>query len=553
MHGIRLALATVSLLAAALLAPGAAWAADEGDLDESFGAGGVVATALGADKAPGFGVATDAQGRVLVAGYRKEGTTKEAIVSRFRADGGLDAGFGSGGVVVLPFGPENAEAVAVAVDSAGRIVVAGQGYDSGTHLYRFAVARLAADGGLDPTFGEAGVARIGRTDDDLFTESMAIDSQGRIAVGGFGLTDGLANDKFVVARLDRNGDLETGFGDEGFAIATFAGSNDRAHSIAVDSQDRIVAAGFSESGDREVAVARFTSGGQLDPSFDIDGRAFYNGGGMEEANGVAVDSQDRPVIAGRVESDHFAVARLEADGYPDPSFGSAGVSVAPLGEIAYGVAIDPQGRIVAAGRNTPGFEVARFLADGELDEGFGSGGGTQTVIGGGSIARALALDGAGRAVLAGESYGSDALALARYLNAPRTTIVSGPQGLTQYPGARFEFGSPDSPSGFQCSLDGASFSSCSSPSAYGSLADGAHSFRVRAVGITGRVVDPTPAARSFTVDLTPPATTLTGHPGAVTHSRTVEFTYTSDDAAATSARSTARSSSARAATWSSAT
>ena len=91
-------------------------------------------------------------------------------------------------------------------------------------------------------------------------------------------------------------------------------------------------------------------------------------------------------------------------------------------------------------------------------------------------------------------------------NAPETQIDSGPSGTTNDAGPSFTFSSPDNSASFQCRLDSnnaADWASCSSPKAYSSLADGTHTFEVRAVDTAGNP-DPTPASRTFTVDTNAP-------------------------------------------------
>ncbi len=111
---------------------------------------------------------------------------------------------------------------------------------------------------------------------------------------------------------------------------------------------------------------------------------------------------------------------------------------------------------------------------------------------------------------------------------PRTTITSGPSGTTSDPTPTFAFASNEPGSTFQCRLDGAPFASCSSPKTLGPLADGAHTFRVRATDRAGNS-DPTPAARTFTVaasgggDTTPPQTTIKKKPPKKTAKRTARF------------------------------
>ena len=100
-------------------------------------------------------------------------------------------------------------------------------------------------------------------------------------------------------------------------------------------------------------------------------------------------------------------------------------------------------------------------------------------------------------------YTHGKLALAPAATAPETTIVTGPSGTTSSRSAAFTFTSTPSGATFECALDSATFTACASGQAYSALADGVHSFQVRAKNATG--TDPTPAARTWTVDGTAPA------------------------------------------------
>jgi MYXO-CTERM domain-containing protein len=94
---------------------------------------------------------------------------------------------------------------------------------------------------------------------------------------------------------------------------------------------------------------------------------------------------------------------------------------------------------------------------------------------------------------------------------PDTTIVSGPPSLTNATSATFDFSSPEAGATFECSLDGAAFTSCSDPVTFTGLSDGAHTLQVRARDAAG-TVDASPASYSWTVDTVAPAVPVVASP-----------------------------------------
>ncbi|MBK8293427.1 MAG: hypothetical protein IPK93_01110 [Solirubrobacterales bacterium] len=91
--------------------------------------------------------------------------------------------------------------------------------------------------------------------------------------------------------------------------------------------------------------------------------------------------------------------------------------------------------------------------------------------------------------------------------APVTTIDSGPTGTITTNEAAFTFSSSEAGSSFECGIDGGDLSPCSSPKSYSGLSDGPHRFAVRAIDEAGNT-DLSEVARVFTVDTTPPDTTI---------------------------------------------
>jgi glycosidase len=115
---------------------------------------------------------------------------------------------------------------------------------------------------------------------------------------------------------------------------------------------------------------------------------------------------------------------------------------------------------------------------------------------------------------------------------PMTSLVSTPPLLTNSASANFSFSSSKSGSTFQCSLDNAAFTSCSSPANYSGLSDGNHNFKVRAVDGSGNL-DPNPASYSWTIDTTPPVATITTKPAALTSSQSASFSFSSNETGST--------------------
>jgi uncharacterized delta-60 repeat protein len=350
------------------------------------------------------------------------------------APGDLDTSFGTDGKVTTDIRSGNDFGQAVAFDSQGRVVVAGYSYNGSDD--DFTVVRYTSAGVLDTSFGSGDgkvATDIGTSTD--YGRAVAVDSQDRVVVAGH--THNAYNagiDRFAVARYTSAGVLDTSFGTDGIVTTLHGQINDEAHAVVIDSQDRIVVAGYSYSApERLFVVARYTSAGVLDTSFSVDGRVLTSiGPSSDTGRAVAVDSQDRVVVAGYSllgTYTDFAVARYTASGWLDSTFGTDGTLMTDFdsGSIDYGraVVVDSQDRIVVAGYSNNGgnddFAVARYTASGWLDSTFGTDGKVTTDFDSGSIdyGRAVAVDSQDRVVVAGQSHnGSDFdFAVVRYTSA----------------------------------------------------------------------------------------------------------------------------------------
>ena len=239
-------------------------------------------------------------------------------------------------------------------------------------------------GQLDPSFGEAGIARVsfGGDDDGSYFDLDVVDD--RIIAAGWG-AGGLGAIRFRLARLTDAGALDPTFGEDGRVTTGWAQSTaDAVYANAVGRQQggRIVAMGWRDQfrgASANVAMAGYLADGSLDRDFGDGGRSLLDLGGEERILDGLVLPDDRIVVVGQ-RDDHLVVARATADGLLDRDFGDGGHRLVGIGRSseAGGVVVDPLGRIVVAGSANIGGQhdmvLVRFTAGGDIDQSFGEGG-----------------------------------------------------------------------------------------------------------------------------------------------------------------------------------
>jgi uncharacterized delta-60 repeat protein len=337
----------------------------DGSLDLTFDNDGRVVTNFGTGNDVALGVAIQADGKIVAAGFSNSGGNDDFALARYNPAGSLDPSFDGDGRVVTDLGGNFEQAFGVAIQADGKIVAAGFS-DSGANPQNFALARYNPDGSLDPSFdGDGGVVTdFGAFD---FPHAVAIQGDGKIVAAGFSGA-GANPDNFALARYNLDGSLDPSFDGDGTVVTDF-GDIDQAFSVAIQADGRIVAAGRSFAG-ADFALARYNPDGSLDSSFDGDGRVLTDFGADNEASGVAIQTDGRIVVAG-VSGGDFALARYNTDGSLDPSFDGDGRVVTDFGafDFPHAVAIQGDGKIVAAGVsgadfNSNDFALARYLPDG---------------------------------------------------------------------------------------------------------------------------------------------------------------------------------------------
>ncbi len=283
--------------------------------------------------------------------------------------------------------------------------------------------------------GEAGFGLRGTVRTDFgavaSANALAIQADGSIVAAG------LAGRDFALARYTHDGRLDRGFGRDGKVVTDFgvpqayprgavAVYPRGAVAVAMQADGKIVAAGGSGS---DFALARYTPAGRLDRSFGTGGKVLTDVGARAAdaleaswkngARAVAIQDDGRIVAAGEGDG-VFALARYMPDGRLDAGFGAGGKIVTDFGSkvgssaandaaIANAVAVQADGKIIAAGRSVQDFAFTRYMPDGRLDASFGTGGKVLAKVGYGDFAyaTAVALQTDGKIVAAGETFSPD--------------------------------------------------------------------------------------------------------------------------------------------------
>jgi uncharacterized delta-60 repeat protein len=398
-------------------------------------------------------VAIQPDGKIVVAGYSSSTTgTATFVTRRLDTNGGLDGSFGNGGQVTADFGL-NTRAVGfdLALQPDGKVLVAGSlSVNCVTPTdctdTNFALVRYNPNGTPDTTFGTAGQVTTDLGNLPNTARTIAIMPDGRIVVAGFSKSGSF---QFIsLARYMPNGTLDSTFGSGGTLLSTEGGI---VKALVVQADGKIVFC--VENGD-SWKVKRLNADGTADTTFHGTGSVTtdFNGYVATPAD-IIVQTDGHIVVVGHANTltdtaTAFALARYNADGNLDTSFGTNGLVLVNFRSLdssfyyaqATSLKIDDLGRLVVAGLANGGgaipnqFGVMRFNANGSLDTTFGNGGKVATPFHQAAYAYDLALQADGKIVVVGVDdtqngpMSQRAWAIARYLSAgaPTPTATASP-------------------------------------------------------------------------------------------------------------------------------
>jgi uncharacterized delta-60 repeat protein len=336
----------------------------DGSLDVTFDGDGKVITAVSSLWDSAHAVAIQQDGKIVAAGF-SEGHSFDFALARYDSDGSLDESEFNGGIVTTDIGSGYLNAAAaVAIQLDGKIVAVSS---SANH---FVVVRYNPDGSFDTTFNGDGKVITGFGSTYETARAVAIQADGKIVVAGFTSEGDLTGD-FAIARFDPDGLLDSTFDSDGRVTTSISAQDDDAHAIAIQPNGKIVVAGYSRSASSfDFALVRYNPDGSTDATFDGDGMVTtWMGGGP--ANAVALQPDGKIVVAGMGWNawHDFGVVRYNVDGSLDTTFDGDGkvfTDISGVGDWASAVAIQSDGKIVAAGSNSSytDFALVRYNPNG---------------------------------------------------------------------------------------------------------------------------------------------------------------------------------------------
>lgn len=318
---------------------------------------------------------------------------RNIVLGRFDAAGDVEPSFP--GKIRLPGG----------VLEGGLTGIASGPGDGVTVIARADFIRLSADGVLEPG-GWNNEAVVRELSSGRIFSSFAIQPDGKIVIGGRTADDG--PDRLVLARLDADGSLDPTFGGNGSGVATTGVEvGEGTPRLSVLAGGDILLSGETAAHPRLIAAARFTADGLPDPGFGSGGALVVPPVAYSDDKVNAVTAvPGGGVLATGTATGRVLVAKYKADGHPDPGFGDRGVFLAdPVAGAGPGqgtsLARLADGRILVGTRSRAGASLIMLGADGEPVRSFG-GTGSVAVSGLDQIS-AVTPTGSGAILVAGSS------------------------------------------------------------------------------------------------------------------------------------------------------
>jgi uncharacterized delta-60 repeat protein len=425
---------------------------------------GIVVTDIAGWDDGGQGLLVQPDGCIVVVGFASPSWSVDAtdlLIMRYLPDGTPDPSF-AGGHVLTDTGDGNDYAAwSVVLQPDGKLLVCGNTFVGNTH--NFSLIRYNADGSLDTSFNGNGkvFVDIGAGNKYDFSDSVAVQADGKIVVAGTAMEAFIGNQDFAVMRFNADGSLDTSFNGTGKLLTDIdSHSADFANGVLVQADGKIVVSGVTDPSDagygmegfgypQVFTMVRYNADGSLDTSFNGAGKVVTPLGTSASNIGhcLALQEDGKIVAAGYTldaGSAAVAVMRYDTDGSLDTSFNGAVTVLTHLVGASYvlvdGLALQADDKIVVAGAaSVDGSQelcLARYNSDGSADTSFNGTGVVFTNLSPSlsELAAGVAIQADGKIVLVGsanlESGTGEDVVLLRYNSDGSLDATFNPAGVT---------------------------------------------------------------------------------------------------------------------------
>ena len=367
---------TTFLIAAIILCITNGLFAQYGTLDKTFGVNGIVLPTFGFSESENHFLAVQSDGKIVTAEtVSAHGANAQFYLMRYNNDGSLDTSYGDNGIVISNFPEATARVSLIEIQADEKVLISGS-----TSVWGNCIIRYNSDGSLDIGFGTNGKIVEGTN----VVKSFAVQLDGKIVVSEISYNDTGLGASSSLIRYNSDGALDTDFGINGHLITDFSGK------LALQPDGKIL---FLRDTSTDFVITRYLNDGSLDFKFGTNGTALID----VDTNDEIVDTKIQPngniLFVGRswheVDSYtyfvHYELMELSADGILNTNFGNNGI--ASLQISSNGLAIQPDGKIIAAGGTLPipdgpnQIALSRFFANGGSDDTFGENGMVTTSLG----------------------------------------------------------------------------------------------------------------------------------------------------------------------------
>ncbi|SDX40540.1 delta-60 repeat domain-containing protein [Allochromatium warmingii] len=338
----------------------------DGSLDTGFGKNGRLKTDFGGSEGA-YNITMQSDGKILVTGPSDVTGSIDFALARYNIDGTLDTSFNDDGWATVDFGGWD-ESFYVATQSDGKILIAGS--SNVDDDYDFALARYNQDGTLDTSFDNDGWLKtdLGGQDEAF---SIALQNDGKILlVGSTELND---NGNLSLARYNADGSLDTSFNSSGWVTTDFGGW-DEGLNVTLQDDGKILVVGATDLNENvDFLLARYNTDGSLDTSFADDGWIVSDFSDWDVGYSIMLQTDNKILVAGSANND-FALLRYNADGTLDNSFNENGLVTTDFGtdeDYGQSIVLQADGKILVGGQGGSDFALVRYNANGTLDADFG--------------------------------------------------------------------------------------------------------------------------------------------------------------------------------------